>query len=262
MACALAPCEARARMRIRPRIQHQLERQHMISRIKGAVRKALSSDHLRGKWLETQLSKLQRGSTILDAGCGSQQYRRFCKHLEYKAQDFGQYESDITDGFASGLGGETGYQYGKLDYVGDIWDIAAPDKSFDAILCTEVFEHIPYPTETIKEFARISKSGGTLILTLPSNCLRHMDPYFFYSGFSNRYIEKFLTEYGFKIEIIEPVGDYYSWLATEIARTMKNQGVAAGVALSPALLWFMRKPKTEASVNTLCMGYHVVAKRV
>ena len=212
-------------------------------------------------WLQAQLALIPAGATLLDAGSGSQQYRRFCNHLDYKAQDFGQYTADSTDGFAAGLGGESGYQYGELDYVGDIWNIAAPDRAFDAILCTEVFEHIPYPTETIAEFARLLKPGGTLILTLPSNCLRHMDPYFFYSGFSNRYLEKFLPEAGFAIQNLEPVGDYYSWLAAEMARTMKNHGVVAKAVLSPALFWFMRKPKTAASINTLCMGYHIVAIR-
>jgi len=78
-----------------------------------------------------------------------------------------------------GVGGTEGYQYGQIDYIGDIWDIKELDNTFDEILCTEVFEHIPYPNETLKEFSRILKPGGILILTAPSNCLRHMDPYFF-----------------------------------------------------------------------------------
>lgn len=234
----------------------------MLAGLKDAVRRALSNEETRRRWLETELAKIPAGSLLLDAGCGSQQYRAFCEHLVYKAQDFGQYTADVTEGFAAGLGGNDGYQYGALDYVGDIWNIDAPDSTFDAILCTEVFEHIPYPTETVREFARLLKAGGTLILTLPSNCLRHMDPYFFYSGFSNRYLEKFLTESGFEITLLEPVGDYYSWLAAETARTMNNHGVIAKVALLPALAWYMRRPKTAASVNTLCMGYHVVARRL
>ena len=41
--------------------------------------------------------------------------------------------------------------------MGDIWDIKEKNNVFDAILCTEVFEHIPYPNETIKEFSRLLK---------------------------------------------------------------------------------------------------------
>ena len=118
-----------------------------------------------------------------------------------------------------GAGGKEGYKYGQLDYVGDIWDINKKDNTFDAILCTEVFEHIPYPIKTIKEFSRLLKKDGKLILTAPSNCLRHMDPYFFYSGFSDRWYEKVLKENGLKIELLNAVGDYYSWLMLEMART-------------------------------------------
>jgi SAM-dependent methyltransferase len=233
----------------------------MIAKFKDSVRSALSSDRTRERWLEKELALLPAGSLILDAGCGGQQYRKYCDHLEYRAQDFGQYTSDISDGFAAKLGGDSGYQYGALDYTGDIWSIAEQDATFDAILCTEVFEHIPYPVETIIEFARLLKPGGHLILTLPSNCLRHMDPYYFFSGFSNRFLEKFLVESGFRIDGIEAVGDYYSWIATEIARTMKNHGIAAKFLLGPALSWYMAKPATTASKNTLCMGYHVTATR-
>jgi len=76
-------------------------------------------------------------------------------------------------------------------------EVGEKDGFFDAILCTEVFEHIPFPIETTKEFARLLKPGGKLILTAPANCLRHMDPYFFYSGFSDRFFEKILGDAGF-----------------------------------------------------------------
>ncbi|MBC7700864.1 class I SAM-dependent methyltransferase [Aquabacterium sp.] len=225
------------------------------------LKNRLSNEPFRRSFVQHQLESLPAATLLLDAGCGSQQYREFCGHLDYRAQDFGQYTSDISKGFASELGGKDGYKYGKLDYIGDIWNISERDQTFDAILCTEVFEHIPFPTETIREFSRLMKPKGRLILTLPSNCLRHMDPYFFYSGFTNRYLEKFLTESGFQIDSLEPVGDYYSWIAAELARTMKTHSIFAAVLLAPALLWFMFKKKTFVSTNTLCMGYHVVATK-
>jgi SAM-dependent methyltransferase len=226
------------------------------------LREKLNNENARIGWVQRQLAALPVGTLLLDAGCGSQQYRKFCTHLEYRAQDFGQYVKDITEGFASSLGGESGYHYGPLDYTGDIWAIDEKSGHFDAILCTEVFEHIPFPNETVSEFARLMKPDGKLVLTVPSNCLRHMDPYFFYSGFSNRYLERMLGDAGFEIETIEPVGDYYSWLAVEVARTMDKHGIWAKLSLFPALFWYIRRPKTPDSVNTLCMGYHVVARRV
>lgn len=224
----------------------------------------LDNAHDRRDWVKLQLAKIPDGGFILDAGCGSQQYRPYCKHLNYRGQDFGQFTADekrmIGDYESSGL--DSTYKYGPLDYTGDIWSISEDDNFFDAILCTEVFEHIPYPIDTLREFARLLKPGGILILTAPSSCLRHMDPYFFYSGFSDRWFEKFLSEAGFNLQVLQPVGDYYSWLGVEMARTGLTHGLLAKIAVLPAFVYFFSKKKTEESVNTLCMGYHIVATKL
>ena len=123
------------------------------------------------------------------------------------------------------------------------------------------YMHKVFPNETLKEFSRLLKPGGTLILTAPSACLRHMDPYFFYSGFSDRWYEKFLADNGFEVQEISPVGDYYSWLGVEMHRTRKTHGIIAKVVLFPAFIYFFSKKKTRASIDTLCMGYHVLAKK-
>jgi hypothetical protein len=86
-----------------------------------------------------------------------------------------------------------------------------------------------------------------------------MDPYYFYSGFSDKWFEKFLSDNGFKIVCITPVGDYYSWLSVEIKRTAATHSIWAKVLLAPAFFYFYGKKKTRMSVDTLCMGYHVVA---
>lgn len=226
------------------------------------VRKRLNNLNERTEWVRTQLELLPAGSLILDAGCGNQQFRKYCQHLCYKAQDFGQYVVDdkkILGAESGGLGAEGGYLYGELDYVGDIWNIDEEDNAFDAILCTEVFEHIPFPNETIAEFRRLLKPGGKLILTAPSNCLRHMDPYFYYSGFSDRWYEKILGKYNFSIKEITAVGDYYSWMSVEIVRTAKTHSILAKLVLFPAFLFYFNKKRTKVSIDTLCGGYHVVA---
>jgi ubiquinone/menaquinone biosynthesis C-methylase UbiE len=202
------------------------------------------------------------GALLLDAGCGAQRYKKFCSKLIYKSQDFCGYFKDDKSSLCDKVGFGGGYQYGEVDYIGNVWNISEKDSYFDAVLYTEVFEHIPYPNETIKEFSRLLKPNGKLILTAPSNCMRHMDPYYFYSGFSDRYYEKILADNGFKIVSINPVGDYYRWIAVEIYRTFKSNGFIAKLALFPAFLYFYSKKKTMTSVNTLCMGYHVIAEKI
>jgi hypothetical protein len=88
-----------------------------------------------------------------------------------------------------------------------------------------------------------------------------MDPYFYSSGFSDRWYEKILGENDLKIESLEAVGDYYSWIAVEIARTAASHSLFAKVVLAPAFLYYYNKQKTKLSADTLCMGYHVVARK-
>jgi len=100
---------------------------------------------------------------------------------------------------SEGVSGKEGYKYGTLNYVGDIWDIKEKESTFDSILYTEVFKHMSHPIKTIEEFSCLLKKGRKLILAALSNCLRHMDPYFFYSGFIDIWHEKFLKQNVFKI---------------------------------------------------------------
>jgi len=218
----------------------------------------LNNANERETFIKIALGQIEKEKLILDAGCGSQPYKKYCSHLKYMSQDFGLYETDLKKSFFSS---DEKYGYGKLDYISDIWKIKEKNNHFDAILCTEVFEHIPYPIETVKEFSRLIKKGGKLILTAPSNSLRHFDPYFFYSGFSDNWFKKILSENHFEIESIEPVGDYFSWLKVEIARTMVHHSFLTKILLLPALIYFTNKKKTKDSINTLCMGYHILARK-
>lgn len=175
-------------------------------------------EKVRDRWIEKELSALDSG-TILDAGCGPQPYRKFCEHLTYKSQDFGQYDGE---GNGEGLQSKEAWGYGKLDYQGDIWKVDEKDSAFDAILCTEVIEHIPYPNETFEEFSRLLKPEGTLILTAPYACLPHMQPYFFYSGFSKDYYKYFAEKCGLEIVKCTPNGNSFTFVFQEMKRSYEN----------------------------------------
>lgn len=220
----------------------------------------LNAQYERDRFVVSELQKENDQALLLDAGCGSQRYRKYCSNLKYKSQDFGEYIVDQRKSLGtSGVGGNQGYEYGPLDYKGDIWDIQESDEHFDVILCSEVFEHIPYPIETIKEFSRILKPGGKLILTAPNACLRHMDPYFYYSGFTDNWYEKILEENNFDIKLIDTVRDYYRYMAVEVARTIATHSILIKILLLPTFFYYYLKRKTDISKSTHCTGYHVVA---
>lgn len=119
---------------------------------------------------------------LLDLGAGTQPYRKFSRHLQYFSQDF--CESNEGIGYL-----KQKMDYQPVNYIGNCWRVEEKSGFFDAILCTEVLEHVPYPVDTIAEVSRLLKNDGLFILTIPGFSIRHMDPHWFTPGFSDRWIE-------------------------------------------------------------------------
>lgn len=165
-------------------------------------------------WLERKLNELSPGARILDAGAGEQRFKGLCSHLHYVAQDFAQYDGQgNTRGLQTGTWDQT-----RLDIVSDISQIPEADASFDAVMCVEVFEHLPAPLLAIREFSRLLKPGGRLILTAPFCSLTHFAPYHFYTGFNRYFFEKHLSENGFAIEELVENGNFFEYVAQEVRR--------------------------------------------
>lgn len=220
----------------------------------------------RERWLEDALNRIPDNSRILDAGAGTQRYRKFCKHLEYVSQDFGEYDGKGDD--AALQTGE--FNYETLDIVSDITSIPEPDSSFDAIMCIEVLEHLPDPVQAIKEFSRLLKSNGHLIITAPFCSLTHFSPYHFSSGFNRYWYENHLAEYDFKNIVITPNGNFFEYVAQEIYRipsvstryskTKPNPVELLSIfILQRMLLRFSNRD--NGSSELLCFGYHVHAQK-
>lgn len=220
----------------------------------------------RERWLEQVLRRIPSGSRILDAGAGTQRYRKYCQHLQYVSQDFAQY-----DGQGNGTGLQSKeFDYGNLDIVCDITAIPRPDAYFDAIMCVEVLEHLPEPGKAIQEFSRLLKPGGHLVITAPFCSLTHMAPYHFCTGFSRYWYEKHLEEHRFRIIEIVPNGNFFEYLAQEILRIPY---IAEKYALARPHLWewvsiwwmlrmlYRLSRRDRESAELLCYGYHVYAKK-
>lgn len=227
-----------------------------------------SINHERRKaWVVEQLAQLSTNSRLLDAGAGTQQFRKYATHLKYVAQDFASY---IPSQKSSGLQNET-WNYGELDIVCDITKIPEPDSSFEAILCTEVLEHLPHPNLAIAEFSRLLKSNGTLLLTAPFCSLTHQAPYFFSTGFSEFYYKTLLEENGFKDIKIEANGSFFEFMAQEARRLNSVSKSYTGKGLNfyqkVVATLFLRvlnrqDKKSKGSNELLCFGYFVKATRI
>ena len=223
-----------------------------------------SNEANRLAWLKRVLAEIPAGARLLDAGAGEQKFKALCAHLDYVAQDFGEYD---------GLGDNTGLQTGswdqtKLDIVSDITAIPQPDASFDAILCIEVLEHLPEPLGALKEFSRLLKAGGQLLVTAPFCSLTHFAPYHFYTGFSRYFYRAHLPALGFEIVEMQENGNFFEYLAQELRRLpeMANRYAKDGpsqsdsVALAQLLQMLERfSAKDSKSSELLHFGYHVRA---
>ena len=225
----------------------------------------------RDAWLEKTLANIEKGTKILDAGAGELQNKKYCEHLKYVGQDFGEYTGE---GDNQSLQTES-WDNTKLDIVSDIIDIPVAEDSFDTIMCIEVFEHIPEPILALKEFSRILRDGGTLIITAPVCSLTHFSPYYFYNGFSKYFYEKNLTQYGFQIEELTYNGNWYEYIAQELHRLpyMLNRysGFRVGrifsvfirIALIPLFMLLSKaSSRGNDSNELLSFGIHIKAIKV
>ncbi len=166
----------------------------------------------RQNWIKDKLLELPTGLKILDAGAGECQYKKYCSHLEYVSQDFNQY-----DGKGDGTGMQEGeWDYSQINIVSDIIDIPIENEIFDVVLCTEVFEHIPDPMAAIKEFSRVLKPGGKLLITAPFCSITHFAPYHYSTGFSRYFYEHWFEQNNINLESIDHNGNYFEYLAQEI----------------------------------------------
>lgn len=174
----------------------------------------LANASTRDAWVAKMLAAVPVGSRLLDAGAGECQYKRHCGHLRYVSQDFSKY-----DGTGNREGLQTGtWDTSSIDIVGDITDIPEPTGSFDAILCTEVLEHLPDPALALKEFSRLLRPSGQLIITAPFCSLTHFAPYHFATGFNRYFYLHHLSRLGFEnIEIVEN-GNFFEFVAQELRR--------------------------------------------
>ncbi|QWD09089.1 methyltransferase domain-containing protein [Polynucleobacter paneuropaeus] len=223
------------------------------------------NETLRRGWLEQTLAAVPSGLKILDAGAGELQNKPLCKHLNYVSQDVCKYEGS---GNSKGLHMGTWNTEG-IDIVSDIANIPVEDASFDVVLCSEVFEHLPNPLLALDEFSRLLKPGGRLIITAPFASLVHFAPYFYATGFSSYWYDYHLTEKGFRVDELQPNGDWFSCLKQELLRLpkmVKNTGSVlwpfSYVVTLMGVTYISVLKKTKSSSEIACFGWHCIATKL
>jgi SAM-dependent methyltransferase len=149
--------------------------------------------------------ELPARSKILDAGAGECVYKKYFQHCNYISVDLGV--------------GDEKWDYTNLDYVASLDNLPVGNNTFDAILCTQVLEHLERPQECLREFSRVLKAGGKLYLTVPMAHPEHQVPYDFFR-FTSFGLRSLLSTAGFRDIRLQPLGGMFTRWAYELPRLL------------------------------------------
>lgn len=130
-------------------------------------RKIMKVINLRNDVRRTLLKYFDRYLTnkddVYDIGCGG---KPFAGALDGKVSKY--IGVDIEDGF---------YDSSYIDLVGNAYDVPIDDGSADAVISSQVFEHLEFPEKALGEAARILKERGFLFLAFPFLYPLHAEPH-------------------------------------------------------------------------------------
>ncbi len=134
---------------------------------------------------------------VLDTGAGESGLRMHFNHCRYIALDL--------------AAGDQDWDYSGLDVIGDLHKVPIAGNTADIILNFQVLEHVKSPGEVIKEFYRLLKPGGRLILTAPQGWHEHQQPhdYFRFTRFA---LKMMMEKAGFTDIDIAPMGGYFRYM--------------------------------------------------
>jgi SAM-dependent methyltransferase len=155
-----------------------------------------------------QARLLEGGDRILDVGAGEAPYREL----------FGEHQYLTLDRL------DTPHS-GAVDIHGDADSIPVADGSFDAVLCTQVLEHVPDPGSVLREFRRVLRRGGRLIATVPLLWEEHETPYDYYR-YTRYGAEHLLRSAGFDEVEVRPRTDSFTTLAQLVLNARWSMGTA------------------------------------
>ncbi len=57
---------------------------------------------------------------------------------------------------------------------GNIYKLPFPDATYDRVICSEVMEHVHSYVDAARELARVTKPGGKLAITIPTETSEHL----------------------------------------------------------------------------------------
>jgi SAM-dependent methyltransferase len=196
--------------------------------------------------------KLHAKGRLLDLGCG-------------KVPLYDAYRKYVTDIICIDWEHSL-HKNNHLDFEADLTK-ALPflDGEFNAIILSDVLEHIPEPDPFCREMARVLSPGGKLIMNVPFYYWLHEQPhdYYRYTEFALR---RFMERSGMRVLQLQAIGGSPEVLADVFAKNVKRLpivGTPVAMLSQWAISTLTRTPIgrrfSAATGRTFPLGYFLVA---
>ena len=173
-------------------------------------------------------ARFSGSSLVLDVGCGHKPYRDYFRPARYLGMDRTRDDS-------------------SPDILGDACHIPVRSQAVDVLVSTQVIEHVAKPDQLLKEFYRVLKPGGSLVLSGPMYWPLHEEPYDFFR-FTKHGFAHLLGDSGFERWIIEEDGG--DWAQIMLAINLKltsNLAIPLRCAVNVAGMVLDRLSKSKLS---------------
>ena len=151
------------------------------------------------RFLRTAAEEIPAGALVLDAGAGTSPYLPYFRQHRYQSCDT--------------------YAKNGASFIADLHHIPVADCSYDAIICTQVLEHVQYPQKVLQELFRVLQPSGRLYLTAPQGWGLHQEPHHYFN-FTRYGLELLFRDAGFQDISIQERGGILWYLSKRIRGLM------------------------------------------
>jgi SAM-dependent methyltransferase len=202
------------------------------------------------KFLAEQFSRVPGNSTVLTVGSGGEVNKLLDRYA--KATGFKVTSLDIDPKRLP-------------DVIGDACNCPFADNAFDAVVVSEVLEHLHTPPDALASIHRILKTDGLLILTTPFILPMHDRPYDYFR-FTEHGVKLLLAR--FKDTSIKPRNSYFETIDVLWVRLLQTDLRSArllSLIIIP-IVYFLSRPLTLllgklVATDAMTTGYVVSARK-